>query len=340
MIKAADALNVQEIGSPDTLLQLHSEWTSLWQSSADSTPFQHPSWLIPWWRHFGSDKQLLTLLLRDHGALVGIVPLCILQDHEGRKVMPLGIGLCDYIDALFAPGYEITGAHAVYDHLAQTAHPWDVCDLQPLTRESPLLNITPPENLSGAVLPVDTLTALELPAEFATFQKRLSRHFSDRVREASRRAEKLGSLVFQTATTASFEEIFDHLLRFHYARWRTLCTSDPSFIPNDPVALFHREAAAGMLHRGSLRLYSLTLCERVAAVLYGFVHRQRGYLYMTGYDPQFQKISPGVLLLTHAIKELIHEGATSCDFLRGREPYKYRWGIIERSTYAYRLHKK
>jgi CelD/BcsL family acetyltransferase involved in cellulose biosynthesis len=40
------------------------------------------------------------------------------------------------------------------------------------------------------------------------------------------------------------------------------------------------------------------------------------------------------LIVAHAIEQAIREGAGEMDFLRGREPYKYRWGAVDRSSYG------
>ncbi|MCX6967189.1 MAG: GNAT family N-acetyltransferase [Verrucomicrobia bacterium] len=314
--------------------ELEAEWTALWQRCPHATPFQHPTWLNTWWRHFGDNKRLLMVTLRESGVLVGVAPLCILRDSEGRKVMFLGAGLSDFMDGLFAPGHEQAGAQAVLAYLAEAASLWDLCDLRPLPSKSALLRGEAPEGFTSEVMPVDTLTALDLPPGVAAFRQRLSRHFADRVKEADRRAKKLGALRFETAGPKTLDQTLDALLRFHDARWQNAATV------GNPTGLFHRETASAMLARGALRLYSLHVCEQIVAVLYGFVHQERGYFYLMGFDPEFRKISPGMLLMTHAIEELIRERVTQCDFLRGRETFKYRWGVSERTTYARRLHRR
>ena len=58
------------------------------------------------------------------------------------------------------------------------------------------------------------------------------------------------------------------------------------------------------------------------------------YCYLTGFDPEFAAISPGTLLLGHAIEQAMRDGARTCDLLRGRERYKYLWGGRDRPTFA------
>jgi CelD/BcsL family acetyltransferase involved in cellulose biosynthesis len=75
----------------------------------------------------------------------------------------------------------------------------------------------------------------------------------------------------------------------------------------------------------------------VAAVYYGFVANGRAYYYLSGFDPSFERLSPGTLIVHHAIQEAVREGAGEMDFLRGREAYKYGWGARDRAKRRLRL---
>ena len=91
--------------------------------------------------------------------------------------------------------------------------------------------------------------------------------------------------------------------------------------------------------RGALRLFTMRIGTRPVAALYGFVYNGVLYCYLSGFDPEFEAVSPGVLLLHQVVESAIHEGLVACDLLRGREAYKYRWNICEQPLYARRLWK-
>src|SRR4051812_43901967 len=63
------SLAIEEVKTTAALERLRPEWEVLWAA----TPFQSPAWLIPWWRHVGGGE-LLSLVVRDAGALVGLFP--------------------------------------------------------------------------------------------------------------------------------------------------------------------------------------------------------------------------------------------------------------------------
>jgi CelD/BcsL family acetyltransferase involved in cellulose biosynthesis len=155
------------------------------------------------------------------------------------------------------------------------------------------------------------------------------------LRRRRRRAERLGEVRFETAGRERVGEIFDALLRLHRARWAL--RGKPGVLGGAGIQAFHREALAGLLDRGWLRLHAVHIADRVAAVHYGFLAKGRAYYYVSGFDPEFEKVSPGGLAMEHAIRAALREGAREFDFLRGREPYKYGWGAVDRPQYRRRL---
>ena len=68
----------------------------------------------------------------------------------------------------------------------------------------------------------------------------------------------------------------------------------------------------------------------IVGVLYGFWWQDTFAAYQSGWDPSFARHSMGSVLVLHALERAADEGARTFDFLRGREPYKYRFGARDR----------
>jgi CelD/BcsL family acetyltransferase involved in cellulose biosynthesis len=99
-----------------------------------------------------------------------------------------------------------------------------------------------------------------------------------------------------------------------------------------------------LLRQGLLRLHALRLDGAITATLHALADRpgiagRRVYFYLGGFDPRFAALSPGALLLAHAIEEAAREGAAGFDFLRGGETYKYRWGARDTQVLHRRLRR-
>lgn len=336
LLEPPGALGVEEVTTREGLEALRPEWSALWERAPAATPFQSPEWLLPWWRHFGGEG-LWTLALRREGRLVGLAPFFVHTDpeHGARQVTLVGNGPTDHLDLLLHPEIEREGGAAVLAHLAERRDAWDICDFRDLPAGSALLRAPLPAQVSGDEEEEEPCPTLVLPDSEERFPQLVPGKLLGTLRYRRRRAEKLGEVRFEEATEETVQEIFATLLRLHGARWAE--RGEEGVLRGPGVEAFHRDVLVGFLARGWLRLHALRVADRVVAVHYGFVARERGYSYISGFAPDFEKVSPGGLVVEHAIRDALRQGAREFDFLRGREPYKYAWGAVDRPQYRRRL---
>lgn len=337
---------VQEITSLEALEALGSQWQQLWRQDRSATPFQSPAWLGSWWRHIGQGE-LWTQALRatspagQAGRLVGLLPMYIYRKPGSalRELFPLGLATTDYLDGLFAPGWERCAAAAALAHLDAHRDRWDVCDLQQLRPTSPLLSVALPEGWTEQICDGEPCLTLALPASVEELPACVPAHMLQNLRYRQNRAQRLGEARIERADRGNWEELYQALLKLHRARWQR--RRQDGVLADEGVQQAHRQALPGLLAQDVLRLYALRLDGGIVAVLYCLVDGRpsggRLYHYISGFDPQFDRLSPGTLLTGHAMKEAIGEGIATFDFLRGAEPYKYLWGAKESTTRRRRL---
>jgi CelD/BcsL family acetyltransferase involved in cellulose biosynthesis len=323
-----DEPEIEEISTAAALKALRPEWLELWNRSAAATPFQSPGWLLPWWRRFG-DGELLTLALRSRGELAGLVPLHVHRDGNLRKLLPLGIGVSDYLDPLL----EADHAAAVLEHLRGRADRFDRLDLQSLGSGSPLLEAAAPLGWRDQVHLGEDCPVLHLPDGASALRQAVPR--LAKMPYYFRRAERLGAASFEIAARDTLPEFVEALFALHAARWRD--RGQPGVLADARVQAFHREAAAALLELGRLRLHGLRIDGRLVAVFHGFADRFRLHFYISGFDPTLPHPSLGSLIIGHAIEAAAREGLREFHFLRGREPYKYAWGAVDRPSWGRQL---
>jgi CelD/BcsL family acetyltransferase involved in cellulose biosynthesis len=321
---------IAEVTTTAELEALVPAWDDLWRRTPAATPFQSPAWLIPWWREIG-DGELRVLAARANGRLIGLLPLYRQHEGEGGKLLPLGIAISDYLDGLFEEGCGLEVAETMLRQLAGR-HDWRRCELHPLRKGSPLLEASAPPGCTHDALPFEPCLAVEIPAGARELRDVLPSKIRDNLGYFRRRAERAGKVRFEAATATTLSEFLDALFRLHDARWQQL--EKPGVLADPAIRRFHRTAAPLLLSAGLLRLHVLRLDERIIAVMYALSAKRRAYCYLCGFDPEFGALSPGTLILGHSIRQAIGEGACEVDFLRGRERFKYFWGVRERPCYG------
>ena len=320
------ALVLEELPSCAALAAIEPEWRALWDRCPDATPFLRPEWILPWCRHLGPER-LAAVTMRAEGRLVGLAPLFAWEDRGARVASLLGAAVSDHLDVVFehAHAEACADAHAAY----LAAGPWDRCDLEPLRASSPLLAMPAPAGFRDARADGDVCPVLPLARGIAAVVPASMR---GNLRRARARAAQRGRLDLFTSGPARRAEILDALCTLHGVRWGR--AGERGMLADRAVQAFHRDASAGIEAEGALRLHAAALDGRIIAALYAFSYRGVHSLYLHGYDPDLAPLSPGALLIAHAVEAAAREGAREVDFLRGRERYKSLWGAdLGRATY-------
>ncbi|WP_437309321.1 GNAT family N-acetyltransferase [Sorangium sp. So ce388] len=328
----SERLDIKVLRRRGELEALREPWHALWERCPAATTFQRPEWLIPWCRELGPEEVLALAFWSEQG-LVGLAPLAIHHYRGERLVALLGAGITDYLDVLAAPGYERAVAEAVLACLREREGAWDVAELGDLRPASPLLAVEAPPGWSDEVEKLEACPRLTIPDD-AGPDALLFPGIRARVARARKRLAKAGEVRVDMADAATVDELLDALFATHRARWTS---RGEGGVLDESLWPFHRAVAAGMCARGALRLYGLRLDGRIIASFYGFAERDRLAWYLSGFDPEFAVLSPGLAMFASAIERAASEGARTVDFLRGREPYKYEWGAVDRWTYRRRL---
>ena len=311
-------MSVDVLTESSKLTALEPQWRDLWQRTADATPFQSPMWLLPWWRAFGAGE-LHAIAGSSDGRLESFAPLMVLREDDESLGMLVGTGNTDYLDVL-------GNAEPMLEKLTEI--PCQMWDFQQLQPSSKLLSAGLPEGLADNVSDQDICPVLSIEGAGDDLEHLLSTHFRKKLRYYRRSLEKLGEVAIDAVDASTFDASMAALFELHAARWQA--RGLPGMLAADIDQQFHREAARAMLDAGALRMYVTRLNGRAVGVFYGFGSHGTVYYYLSGFDPELEKLSIGTLIVAHAIEQAVRDGARVFDFLRGAEQYKYTWGAKDR----------
>jgi CelD/BcsL family acetyltransferase involved in cellulose biosynthesis len=320
-------LTCEIIGGPAAFAALEPEWWALWRRCPSATPFQSPAWLLPWWDVFAPGELCVTAI-RGSERLVALAPFYIEAGPLGRRVLPIGISISDYHDILIDAEYADSAFLALGAGIAQCggADAWEFPELPP---DAQALRLAVPSGYEENTEPCSACPVLFLPETIEQLPQVVPARKRRALRMARNRADRCGSVEITEACDAGAALAgFDVLAALHRARWES--RRDSGVLADPRVQQFHRAAIPRLLEAGLLRIYVLRVAGHAAAAYYGFLSGERAYGYLMGFDPAYEFESPGAILLGHVIAEAVRQKAREFHFLRGREPYKYAWGAIDR----------
>jgi CelD/BcsL family acetyltransferase involved in cellulose biosynthesis len=335
-------MTLREITDREAFDALEPEWRALEDEGAAPTLFHSWPWQAAWLDHLGRNASLRTLVFMDWRKAVGIAPLVVRRAYglPLRRLQWIGAGVSDYHGLLVLPGYENAVLRAFAAYLESSARRfWDVADLHQLREGDPLLSPAAfPSRRPDSALrfaPAICRQAVSpyrpLPASLEEFHAQLGKKLRGNLRYAQRALEREHRVEYGLADASDLDREMTCFFDLHARRWRSRW--QPGVLFGRAIQAFHRQAARELLERNSLRLHYLRLNGETAASLYCFAYKNVGYYYLGGFDPAWSKWSVGTLLTARAMESALREGCAEFDFLRGQEPYKYRWGCLDRVNY-------
>lgn len=313
--------------SPVAFHLLRPQWNALVRAGRFDNLFMTWEWQTTWWRHLGTGE-LYILEVRDDGDLVGIVPLYLeTSPHERRFNLVGCIEVSDYLDVIAPAGAEEDVLQAFADFLVSAdAPPWDVVDLCNLPEVSRTHEVLPAlaaqRGLDVRRMREDVSPVIPLPQTWDAYLAILSKKDRHELRRKLRRLQRETS--FHWGRVASPEDLpaaVEAFLALHRA------SSPPKHAFMDTqMADFFRVVAEVFLQQSWLWLSLLEVEGEPAAGLLCFDYGNRIWVYNSGYNPRYVRVSPGVAAVAFAIQDAIAAGRAVFDFLQGAEEYKYRFG--------------
>jgi len=324
-------VKVQHVRTEAELLALQKPWADLMADAPDASLFLTWEWTNAWWRHYGVEQGLWLLAAWDGaGRLAGVAPWMLARPSGGasgtRRMAFIFYRPPSRLDVVARPDRKEEVCAAFLTHLAAHGAEWDILELMGLVQGSllkPSLNAMGGHHLERLRVINPFIT---LPDEWATYFGTLSKERRKSLRNARNRLEQEhpGQACYHRVTEpAELPAALDTLVTLNRARWHS--QGKTSVFDASEFRAFHCEMAAIALHRGWLRFYQLTVGEQIVATTYCFRYGDVFYAYQSGFDLEWARYSPGRLIIAHAIREAIREGAREFDMLRGTEKHKLSW---------------
>jgi CelD/BcsL family acetyltransferase involved in cellulose biosynthesis len=332
-------LEVTQITTQIEFGALEDDWNALLQDMQNPPIFLTWEWVSTWWRHYGKEGALWILVVRDGaGEILGIAPWMRLRNGFGpfavRRIAFIGSGIVypAHLDLLAKPGAEEAVCAAVLHYLEQERGAWDLLELTALAQNSHLRSALATRD--GAYRERDPMPCpyTILPDSWETFEKEtLSAAMRRNLRYYRRRLERdhPGEVRFEQVVDA--EEVspaLDALVRLHQKRWTQ--QGQHTALSENRFVAFHKELAATLLAHDWLRLCQLKVGDQVIASNYCFRYRGVLYGYQKGFDPDWERHSPGQILQAYLVEQTIQEGTREFDMLHGQAA-KAEWAHESRA---------
>jgi CelD/BcsL family acetyltransferase involved in cellulose biosynthesis len=320
---------------------LEQEWNQLLAQSEHRQFFLRWRWNRLWWRYYApADGRLMLIACRNQqGALTGLAPFylrertllgcCYLREIHFIGT-GIGIKINEYMNLIARRGDEEAVASAVATYL-QTHDNWDRLLLWGAPAAAPVFqSFHQALGKKARIVVCEQTHHIDTSADWESFRRSLGTKRRKQVEYYYRRLFREHVCEFRRVMTAEeLEPAMDALVELHQARWETKGHTGSFRIPH--FETFFRQAMRQSLAEGSLRLWTLSIDDRIAAAQVAFVAQGTAYYFQGGFDPAYARYGIGNVILWLCIQDCIASPETlEFDFMGGGSHYKSRWTEIGR----------
>ena len=304
---------------------LEGRWQALLAHTAWHSLFQRWEWQFTWWESFGGE--LWIGVVRDGEQDVAILPFVGRHSLAMRRLSLIGAPHSDYLDLIVREGYAEAVAELLFKVFVPAVGRVVALELDAMNDRSalrePLLQRA--QQLGWRLRPREKRCPyIPLPATWDEYLSDLSASSRYTLRRKCRAVARRDDVVFGCERDG---ELLDRRLGDFVTQHQTLWQQRgrPGAFADERFEQFHRRVARRLARQGMLRLHYLEIGGVPVASYYLYHYQGVSAYYLSGFDPDYAELSPGVVLLAEALRQAIGEGAQEFDLLRGEGTYKFHW---------------
>lgn len=331
-------LTISVIQNTSAFHDLKESWNNLLKNSQSNTIFLRWEWLYNWWRVYENPKRFLYIVLvKEHGRVLGIAPLCIEKKFTGivKEIKFLGSNkVCsDYLDFILLKGREEETLTSILSFLQDQKHLWNRFNLTDIPEDSSTISIiqsyfgekTAPVNTRYTICPY-----INLNEQWDTIVDSFASVVKNTISRKLKKFSALPDSDFYKADPDDIQNFYLKFVRLNKKRMKMMKRNSPF---NDPDFLkFHKIILQELSGQGIANLYFLKAEDTFFAGIYILSYNGKYHFYQSGFFPDWSWLSPGTLLFYFCIKDAYKNHAAEFDFLRGDEKYKDSWTKMQQKN--------
>ncbi|MFH1111386.1 MAG: GNAT family N-acetyltransferase [Planctomycetota bacterium] len=314
----------------DGFAALAEEWDALLKASDTPTSFFLSSIsLLPFWRTYSKGRSLTVVLVRkDDGELVGAAPFYVetvghrFSRHRRLALLGSPESGADYLDVIARLGFRRAVLRETFECLRRNAVRWGAVNLDSISSDSPTLAIFERGQVGHRFRlhrgPETVCPYTRLPATWDDFVAGLGGSTRRGMKyQLNLLQRKFSDVSFQLCTEeGEIKEMLERLIVYKQARYGHWFDRDYLAWP---------EQAIVAQRAGCLRFWVVRLDGHPACLWLTFLFEGRVFFQACSYDPEHADLRLGKVMMPHAIRHAIEEGATEYDMKRGDASYKFHW---------------
>jgi CelD/BcsL family acetyltransferase involved in cellulose biosynthesis len=308
------------VSTVDRFIELERAWEVLWHQTG-SRVFQSHPWLAAWVSDMDRRFELrVGLIWCSDGKLAAALPMAVRKFLSIRILEWAGQATCDYCDGLGSSAEQRDAWTAM-----QSAGGFDIVRLKNIGPDAGIADLLG----SGQLYPTDVCLKVisnwtSGDAWFRTLNKKKRNNFS----RGQRILEEMGKTSMICHEQVEDEALAGTLIELKKA-WLKSTKTPLSYLfePEHSGRLLRLMQALARV--GRLRVFIITCDNEVVSASINIAEGVSLCAFFATYNPRFDRVSPGIMLMTAYTRWAFNNGFTEIDYLQGGERYKFEFANAE-----------
>jgi CelD/BcsL family acetyltransferase involved in cellulose biosynthesis len=334
-------MHIDVIGELNDFDALRRDWDTVYEADPEAHFFLSWQWLSDWLTIHRTVWFVLAAKRNETDAeYVAFLPL---RMHTGfdkkhgfsNELVFAGAGFSDYTGILARPELEAEAVSAFAEYVKRKLN-WARFTMVNLTmsdrRRRLFLRAYDKIRFMHTTIEYKNLSdstnhsicpSVNLPDSWDEYLKTLSPNNRQKIRRLLRKIDALEGCRITLSDADSFDQNLATLLDFWKIKW----TPSKGAERADEIALRNYRMLTRCAENGTLFVPVFWHGDRPVAALATLIDTCKKSLlfFITGRDETYREMPAGYLLHAYSIRRAIAHGFTTYDFLKGDEPYKYRF---------------
>lgn len=322
-------MNIEIIATLERFSELKDDWNRLLNDAIDSQIFYKWEWQYTYAKMFlkPTDELFIIAIWNNKNALLGVAPLKIVEKKiwfkKSKLLTFITDRLVDYNNFLIHKNEnKIKVLKKIFDVIFEKKE-WIFLKFDNINNRTDILDVI------DFILKQTLSTYSSYPNVIAPYFEGNDTKFNKaQMSDIGRRERKLkekGEIQINHFT--DIEKVtFEKLIEFHKDEYK-----EKSIFDNPNIEDFYINLSKSF--DSHILLSSLTLDNKIVAIHFGFIDKNKIYYYIPKFDKNYQKFAVGLILLQNTF-EKYSTRISEFDTLRGEETYKFHWADKLSSNYT------
>lgn len=321
-----ELINISDFNN---FLNIKEKWNKLLSESTSDTLFLRHEWLCNWWSSYNNKSELLVLLLKNDGRLIGAAPLMLskgkMRGLPVKKIEFIGNSTWTTNDFIITEQRERV-LEEILNYLFNMK--WDMANLQGIPEESENLGIfkailkAKDINYLSDIASSSPCVTTDMPWE--EFYNSRSVRFKKATRNKLNKINKSGDVVIKKySTPQEIKHALPIIFEIGLKGWKHQIKNAISSTEENRA--FYTELSEIMSDLGLLNIWLLRLNGAPIAFEYHIRYKNTDHGLIADYNEDYRDLSPGSILDFNIMQHIFQNEKCEYDLGSGNSFYKMNW---------------